>query len=240
MNKFSQKILLLVLLVLSPVIMFSEEYNISLGQMPVYAVSEKEGVLIDLVNAMAEETGDKFNIKVLPFASSVYLVKKQMRDFHLPLIKNDLVDENKLPFYYSKETQFHVNFVIYSKKDTNLDLSNLSKYNIETDRAHVEYFPFKTIPSNSIERSLKKVENREIDAFIFADFATDPFVKKEGYKNIKRELYKRFDSKIILAKNEKGKAADLMITNATAKLKASGKFQKIMDKIDLPYNNWQP
>ncbi|PLY11563.1 MAG: hypothetical protein C0626_03090 [Arcobacter sp.] len=148
MNKFSQKILLLVLLVLSPVIMFSEEYNISLGQMPVYAVSEKEGVLIDLVNAMAEETGDKFNIKVLPFASSVYLVKKQMRDFHLPLIKNDLVDENKLPFYYSKETQFHVNFVIYSKKDTNLDLSNLSKYNIETDRAHVEYFPFKTIPSN--------------------------------------------------------------------------------------------
>jgi len=167
-------------------------------------------------------------------------VQKKARDFHLPLIKNDLISESDLPFYYSTETQFHVNFVLYSKKGNTVDLNNLAQYIIETDRAHIKYFPFKIIASNSISRSLKKVENGEIDAFIFADFATDPLIKEIGLKNIKRELYKVFESKIILAKNEKGKSADLMITKATAKLKASGKFQKIMNKIDLPYDNWQP
>jgi polar amino acid transport system substrate-binding protein len=220
--------------------MFSDEYSVTMARMPVYAVSETEGVLVDLVKAMEEVSGNKFDIKLNPFASSVYLVKKGIRDIHLPLIKNDLIKEDDLLFYYSTETQFHVNFVLYSKKGLDIDLNNLSKYNIETDRAHIEYFPFKITPSNSIEKSLEKVHDGKIDAFIFADFATDPLLKEKGYKDIKRELYKSFESKMILAKNAKGRSADLMITKATEKLKASGKFQKIMDKIDLPYNNWQP
>jgi ABC-type amino acid transport substrate-binding protein len=240
MKKISQKLLLILILILSPVIMFSEEYTISIARMPVYAVSETEGVLVDLVKAMEEVSGNKFDIKLYPFASSVYLVKKGVRDIHIPLIKNDLVKEEDLPFYYSSETQFHVNFVMYSKKGANIDLNNLSKYKIETDRAHIEYFPFKIIPSNSIEKSLEKVHDGKIDAFIFADFATDPFLKEKGYKDIKRELYKSFESKMILAKNAKGRAADLMITDATKKLKASGRYQQIMGKIDLPYDNWQP
>ena len=239
MKKISRKLLLVLILILSPVIMFSEEYSVTMAQMPVYAVSETEGVLVDLVKAMEDVSGDKLSIKLNPFASSVYLVKKGVRDIHMPLIKNDLVKEDELPFYYSTETQFHVNFVLYSKKGVTIDLKNLSKYAIETDRAHIEYFPFKIIPSNSIEKSLEKVNNGEIDGFIFADFATDPFLKQKGYKDIKRELYKSFESKIILAKNAKGRAADLMITKATEKLKASGKFQQIMGKIDLPYDNWQ-
>ena len=240
MKKLSRKILLVLMFIFSPLIMFSEEYSITMAQMPVYAVSPTEGVLVDLIKAIEEVSANKFNIKLNPFASSVYLVKKQMRDIHLPLIKNDLVKEEELPFYYSTETQFHVNFVLYSKKEINLNLNDLSKYNIETDRAHAEYFPFKIISSNSIEKSLEKVHNGKIDGFIFADFATDPHLKKLAYKDIKRELYKTFESKIILAKNSKGKAADLMITKATEKLKSNGKFQKIMTKIDLPFNNWQP
>jgi polar amino acid transport system substrate-binding protein len=240
MRKITRKILWVLIFILSPIIVFAEEYSVTMAQMPVYAVSPTEGVLVELINAMEEVSGNKFDIKLNPFASSVYLVKKQRKDIHLPLIKNDLVKEEELPFYYSSETQFHVNFVLYSKKDLNVDLNDLSKYKIETDRAHTEYFPFKIIPSNSIEKSLEKVHNGEIDGFIFADFASDPLLKNLAYKDIKRELYKTFESKMILAKNEKGKESDLMITKATEILKANGKFQKIMDKIDLPYNNWQP
>lgn len=240
MKKICRKMLFVLIFLLSPIVMFSEEYSVSMAQIPVYAISPTEGVLVDLMKAIEEVSGNNFNIKLNPFASSVYLVKKQKRDIHLPLIKNDLLKEEELPFYYSSETQFHVNFVLYSKKGINIDLNDLSKYNIETDRAHMEYFPFKIIPSNSIERSLEKLHNGQIDGFIFADFATDSLLKKMAYKDIKRELYKTFEAKIILAKNSKGKAADIMITNATAKLKATGKFQKIMDKIDVPYNNWQP
>lgn len=240
MTKISKKLILVFIFLLSPVIMLCSEYSVTIARMPVYAVSETQGVLVDLIKEIEEVTSDKLDIKLNSFASSVYLVKKGTRDIHLPLIKNDLIKDENLPFYYSSETLFHVNFVLYSKIGINLDLNDLSKYTIETDRAHIEYFPFKTIPSNSIEKSLEKVENGKIDGFIFADFATDPFLKQKVYKNIKRELYKTFEAKIILAKNAKGKAADLMITNATQKLKANGKFQQIIGKIDLPYDNWQP
>lgn len=74
----------------------------------------------------------------------------------------------------------------------------------------------------------------------YADFASDPIVKKEGMKNIHRELFKVFDVKIILPKGEKGKATDAFITEAIEKMRADGTFDKIMSPIDQPYSDWQP
>lgn len=216
------------------------EINGTLAKMPVYAESNEKGVLVDLVKAVSEVSKNDIDIKVLPFSASLNLVIFNKRDFHMPLIKNDVINEGDLKYYYSTDTIFHVNFVIYCKKDKDINAQNIANFKVETDRAHVEYFPFATIPSNSIEKSLEKVNSGEIDAFIFADFATDPYLKQMDNKNIKREFYKRFDVKIVFPKNEKGKQMDLMFSDALSKLRSSGKLEQITGPLDAAFDNWQP
>ena len=92
------------------------EINGTLAKMPVYSETKEKGILIDLVKALEEVSQNKINVKVLPFASSLNLVIFNKRDFHMPLIKNDVINQEELKYYYSTDTIFHVNFVIYSKK----------------------------------------------------------------------------------------------------------------------------
>jgi polar amino acid transport system substrate-binding protein len=79
-----------------------------------------------------------------------------------------------------------------------------------------------------------------IDGFIFADAACDPIVKDLKLSKIKRELYHRFDVKIILPKGEHGKNVDNMLTAAIDNLKSTGEYNKIMGILDMPFDNWQP
>jgi len=225
---------------LSPLLLLGSDYKVSLAQMPVYAESTDKGVLVDLVKAIENESGNSFSIKVMPFASSVYMAQKGKTDLHMPLIKNDILDESELPFLFSKETIFHVNFVLYTKKGSSVTLDNLKTKSLETDRAHVGYFPFDIKPTNSIAKSLEKVHLGTIDGFIFADFATDPFLKNSGYKDIKRDLYKVFESKMVLPKTQRGKEVDKMLTKSIQNLRANNKLEKLMHQIDIPYDNWQP
>jgi polar amino acid transport system substrate-binding protein len=127
-----------------------------------------------------------------------------------------------LDYDHSTATIFHVN------------------YNIETDAAHVQYFHKTIIPSSNLESSLKKVNIGRIDGFIFADVACDPIVKSLNLSNIRRELYKRFDVKIILPKGEQGKSVDNLLTAAVGKLKSTGEYNNIMGILDTPFNDWQP
>jgi len=212
----------------------------SLAQMPVYAEATDKGVLVDLVKAMAKTSGKNIEIQVVPFNRSMHDVMDGKADFHMPLIKPENVDESKLGYANSKETIFHVSFVLYTNKNKPIDKSKLKDYRIETDLAHVDYFDFPIKGSTRLDSSLKKVDAGRIDGFIFADFASDPIVKKEGLKNIHRELFKVFDVKIILPKGEKGETTDVFLTETIEKMRADGSFDKIMSPIDQPYNDWQP
>ena len=225
---------------LSAVPVRAAELKASLPKTPVYAESTDKGVLVDLTKAMAKTSGKDIEIQVVPFNRSMHDVMDGKADFHMPLIKPEKVDETKLGYAHSKETIFHVNFVLYTNKDKPIDKSKLKDYKIETDLAHVSYFDFPIKGSTRIDSSLKKVNAGRIDGFIYADFASDPIVKKEGMKNIHRELYKVFDVKIILPKGEKGKATDAFLTETIEKMRADGSFDKIMSPIDQPYNDWQP
>ncbi len=218
----------------------ASDMKASLAKMPVYAVTADKGVLVDLTKAMAKTSGKAIEIQVVPFNKSMHDLMDGKADFHMPLIKPENVDEAKLNYANSKETIFHVNFVLYTNKNKPIDKSKLKDYRIETDLAHVGYFDFPVKGSTRIDSSLKKVNAGRIDGFIFADFASDPIVKKEGMKNIHRELYKVFDVKIILPKGEKGKATDAFLTETIEKMRADGSFDKIMSPIDQPYNDWQP
>jgi polar amino acid transport system substrate-binding protein len=218
----------------------AKDYSASIAKMPVYAESTEKGVLVDLVKAIATASGNNISIQVHPFARSMDNVINRKVDFHLPMILNPNVGEDKLDYDHSTETIFHVNFVLYSNKNKILDKNNLAGAKIDTDRAHTQYFPFPTEASSDLEGSLKKVDIGRIDGFIFADQASDPIIKAAGLKNIHRQLYQTFDVKIILPKGEKGKEVDQMFTEAIKKLRESGEYQKIMGVVDQKYDDWQP
>ncbi|MBT4286549.1 MAG: transporter substrate-binding domain-containing protein [Deltaproteobacteria bacterium] len=217
----------------------SKKYIASFAKMPVYAESVDKGILIDLVKAIARVEGVKIDRKVTAFARSMHNVKTGKADFHLPLIQLPGQNSAKLEYDHSSETIFHVNFVLYTNKKKNITLQNLEQFSIETDRAHTNYFDFKINASSCIECSLKKIAIDRIDGFIFADFASDPFVKKNKL-DLKRQLYHRFDVKIILPQGGNGGEVDQFLTSAIKKLRASGEYEKIMSKLDSPYDNWQP
>ena len=197
-------------------------------------------ILVEFVEAMAKTSGKDIEIQVVPFNKSVHDLVDGKADFHFPLIKADNIPEDQLDYAYSTETPFHVNFVLYTNKNKPIDKSKLKDYKIETDLAHVAYFDFPIKGSTRTDSSLKKVNAGRIDGFIFADTPSDPVIKKEGLKNIHRELYKVFDSKIILPKGEKGKATDVFLTETIQKMRADGSLDKIMSPLDQPYDDWQP
>lgn len=209
------------------------DYKASIAQMPVYAESQDKGVLVDLVKAIAAASGKSIEWQVVPFARSMSDVESGKVDFHMPLIKP--IDMAKANFGLSTETIFHVNFVLYTNKAKALDVNKLAGAAVETDSAHVAYFPFDIKPSTNLESSLKKLDLGRIDGFIFADAASDPIIKANNLGNVKRQLYKRFDVKIILPKGGKSAATDKFLSEAIKKLRDSGQFSKIMDPIDKPY-----
>lgn len=232
-----------VLTVLPPLNLFAGTLRASLAEMPKYAEksgSEIQGVLVDLVRAIAEESEQTIDISVVPFKRSIHNVQSGKADFHMPLIKVPDKNESELGFDYSTATIFHVNFVLYTNKNKAVDLGSPDIYKIETDAAHIDYFPFKITPSTRIEGSLKKLNVGRIDAFIFADNASDPIINRLDLKNVKRQLYKVFDVKIVLPPGGHGSAVDNILTSTIQSLRDKGIYQKIMGPIDQPYDDWQP
>jgi polar amino acid transport system substrate-binding protein len=179
---------------LTPISIAAGSYKASLAQMPIHAESSDEGVFVELVKAIALEWGEEVDIRVYPFIRSMKNVIEDEADFHIPLIKNDLIPEEDLPYLYSTETLLNVNFVLYTTRDIKQDLKKLR---VESDRAHIKYFPFPVMPSSNISSSLKMLSLGRIDAYIFADTATDPVLKKLNLTNIRRSLYKTFEEKVI-------------------------------------------
>ncbi|MBA5686234.1 transporter substrate-binding domain-containing protein [Rugamonas apoptosis] len=212
----------------------------SLARMPIHAPNPSEGVQVQLVKALARASGTDITYNIFPFARSVTNVESGLADFHIPLIRNTVVAENDLKFFYSRETIFHVNFVLYTRRGSGVAVENLARYNIASDRAHVDYFPFHVQPSNSIELSLKMLSMGRIDGYIFADSATDPVLKSLHLTNIQRSIYQRFDVKIIYPRTPRGAQVAVLMSKALDKLKASGELAEIENPVDLPYDNWQP
>ena len=216
-----------------PLCAAAADFKASLAQMPVYAEATDKGVLVDFVKAIAEVSKKSIDVQVVPFARSMKDVEDKKVDFHMPLIKP--LDMAKANFSLSTETIFHVNFVLYTNKNKPLDVNKLAGATIETDAAHTPYFPFEVKPSTSIEASLKKLDLGRIDGFIFADDASDPIIKANALKNIHRQLYKRFDVKVILPKGGENGATDKFLSDAVKKLRDNGQFAKIIGPIDHQY-----
>jgi polar amino acid transport system substrate-binding protein len=222
----------------------ARDLKISLPVIPPLVETKDKGILVDLVKAMAEEyKGGKITWDVFPFPRSLDNVEKGRADLHMPYITPP--NPQRIPFQYSSEVIFKVIFALYTNKNNkDINAGNLTKYKTETDEG-CKYILDAAIPnitgSPSIESSLKKVDLGRLDAWVFAMPESDMALKKLGLKSIKRWEYKKFDVKALLPLGDKGKEVDKIFTDLISKLKAAGKYQKIMAPIlDQKFDNWQP
>jgi len=220
----------------------------SLAFLPNILESPEKGVFVDLIKAIDNEYPGQIEIEVFPFPRSLNNIITGKADFHMPMIRNKLVSEDSLPYRYVSEIMGYVYFVIYSNKTNPITLEDLKKaeklkefpYKIETMRGFEDYFSFSVISSSDVTSSLKKVNLRRADAFIFAQEESDYTVRTLELKEIHREMYDKFDDVMVIPKGIRGEKTDKIISKYIRKLKADGTWQKLHRKVHVPYKRWQP
>lgn len=201
---------------------------------------EIKGAFVDLIRNLDRVSNSHTNMVVVPFKRSINNLTNASADYHIPLIKIPGIDVQQLPYAFSTQTLFQVAFVLYTHKDKPLDISQLSNYDIVTDSAHINFFPFPITGTPCLPCAIRKVNAGRIDGFIFAQNEIDPFIHQYDLNNIHRQLYYNFEVKALIPKGKVGRIVDEYLTNAIMKLKKEGVYNKILAPVLAPYNDWQP
>ena len=204
---------------------------------------------VALLAAIGEETNNKFTTEILPMSRTVYLMEGGQADLQCPqIIFTDPKKIADLKYDYSTPVIYKLGFVLYTNKKKPVTVAELKKgnpknYIFETKVSHTVYFDFKCVGSTNIEASLKKVDNGTIDGFISAMTSSDKLLKQLKLTNVKRELFDFFTNKFLIPKGAKGKEVDKILIDGFKKIKANGKYDKIMGdlvKVAEKYDDWQP
>ncbi len=236
-----------ILLMASPAV--SKDLVASVALLPNISESPDKGVFIDLIKAMNEQYPQgKFNIEVFPFGRSIDNLVTGKADFHIPMLRNPIVPEEKLPFRYASVPMGKVYFVIYSNKDNPITKEMIEKamtqnpfpYKIGMMRGLEDFFGFPGEGETSIEQMMEKVAKKRIDACIHAQEEADYVVNQLKLKDVHREFYTSFDDVVLVQKGEKGDEADKIISDSLKALASSGRLEELHSKIHVPYQDWQP
>lgn len=239
-------ILLLTLALASPAL--SENLKVSMAFLPDILETPDKGVFVDIIKAIDGVYEGSIERSVYPFPRSIDNVISQKADFHLPMIRNKIVPVESLPYAYTTEKMGNVCFVIYSHKDKPITLKQIQEakntkpfpLKIESMGGFLDYFGFPISESVGVENSLKKIDIKRIDAFIFAQEESDFMSKQLKLKNIHREKYDDFDDVFIIPKGQRGKKIDKILSECLVKLRSTGQLEKLHRKVHLPYQEWQP
>jgi polar amino acid transport system substrate-binding protein len=202
----------------------------------------------DLFAEIAKVAGVEFDIQVAPPARADYLVTNGQVDIQAPHIKpKDPVALAAVKYDFGQYDLTTYCWVLFSNKTNQIDPAELKKgnpkkYVIETDTANVNLYGFTAAPSSSVEASLQKVNDGKIDGYIHSQTTTDAFAKKMSLSNCKRSLFEIYNATYTLPRGQGGGTLDKLMADALKKLKASGKYDQIMGKLNAGqvYNDWQP
>jgi polar amino acid transport system substrate-binding protein len=220
----------------------ARDLKASMPRISILAESNDKGVLIDLLKAMAEEYKDgTITWEVWPPARGMENVEKGRADFLMPQLVNPNISPDKLPFQWGSDIIFRAIFCLYTNKNNKeINPGNLKRFKIETLNGMEGFYDFPVAGSPDMESSLKKVDMGRVDGWIMAMPESDQTLKRLGLKNIKRWKLKEYDSGIVLQKGPQGKEVDKILSSLIKKLKANGKYQKIMGPIiHQKFEEWQ-
>ncbi len=222
----------------------NKSFMASLAKMPQSAEEDRKGNLtgayVELIRALDRLHNTKTIMEVVPFKRSVRNLVTGKADYHIPLIEIPGGDPKKLPYAFSTVTLFQVSFVLYTNKNIPVEVGDLGKYAIATDLAHTSFFPFPIEGMSCLSCAIKMVNVGRLDGFIFAQNEIDPFIKQFELKNIRRQLYKNFNVKVLIPKGEAGKEVDRHFTEGINTLRAKGEYDALLKPVLAPYIEWQP
>ncbi len=204
----------------------------------------QKGRFVELVKAMDRVYREgSIEVNVFPFKRSIANAISGRADFHLPLIRTPFKSEDELPYHYVSEPITQVAFVAYSLADKPVisDLSSFDGLSTATLRGHSQHFPFPIKELGGVEIALKMLASgREFDAVILEQEAADGFIRKHQIKNVRRQLYRHFDSSIVIPKGSESEVMDKLLSSILKQLKSDQQGRKLIDGIHRPYDDWQP
>lgn len=239
---------LAVLIIFGTGLASAKSLKVSMAFLPDILETPDKGVFVDLIKAIDEVWEGNIERSVYPFPRSLDNVITGKADFHLPMIRNKVVPVESLPYSYTTEKMGYVVFVIYSHKDNPITYERIQQaknsrpfpLKIESAGGFTDYFDFPISDSSAIDTSLKKIDMRRLDAFIFAQEESDFITKQLKLKSIHREKYDSFDDVFVIPKGYKGKEIDKILSQCLVELRASGRLQKLHMNVHVPYQVWQP
>lgn len=226
----------------------AEELRVSMAYIPHVLESPDQGGFIDIIKAMDEVYDGHFTCDVFPFSRSLYNVQSGQADIHIPMIKNKVKPESFLPYAYSSEKIGDVCFVIYSHVNAPVTIALLQQakkkkpfpLKVESILGFADYFDFPIIETPRIANSLKRINHKRIDAFIFAQEESDFIIRKNRFARIHREFYDAFDDVFVIPKGVRGKYVDHILSDCIRHLRSTGTLKPLYKKVHKPFHFWQP
>jgi hypothetical protein len=215
--------LAVVLCCVLPAFVYAQSYKVVIGDIP----NVSDGLKLRLTQ-LAEATGVKFDITLVPMARLAYMIENKQADIGFPIIYlNDKNKIQKLNYDYSSAVFTILDFNLYSNDAKPIDIQTLKKgnsknYAIEVDVSNISLFEFSAQPSTNIVGSLTKVNGGAIDGYLTAQQTGDPVLEKLKFTNIKSQLYERFESGFLLQKGAKGGPLDKILVEGVKKLIEKG------------------
>jgi polar amino acid transport system substrate-binding protein len=222
----------------------------SMANLPGLAEPPGKGGFVELVKSLDEVyTDGTITIEIYPFSRSVQNVIDGKVDFHVPTLRNPVISEEKLPYRTVTESMGIVVFVCYSNIDNIITRKEIMEardkggkfpYVIDAPGGLEGNFTIPVIPSNDLSVSFQKLQNKRIDAVLWAQEESDLTVRELKLNKIYRSHYADFEDAIIIPKGPEGEKTDKILSKALKKIKASGRQQELYKDIHVPYQDWQP
>ena len=239
----------ILLLIISP-LSWAIDINVSFGLSPDSSefdiLQPKKNKLLkvadSVINAIDEHySAGSINIKYYPFARSVDNVLKGRSDVHFPMLQIRGVSADKLPFAFVSQSLSRAVFVLYTALDKPiLDMENLEKYNLSTQRGHKHLFPFIVSENNNIRQGFEKLLRGRTDGYIVAQGLGDRYIIKHKLSNIRRTFYLYGEAGFIIRKDDDQQLLDDIISNALLELKRSGRLAQLTKTLSSEYVDWKP
>lgn len=221
----------------------ARDLKVSMAYMPSISETKAAGVFANYIKSIDSYYDEgAMTVEIFPFARSMNNLLHGDYDMHIPLIINPLSDTTTLPYRYMSHKGWDIPFIIYSHKDKmitreQIDVAKSQKpfpLTIATDRAHVDFFDFPTLPVSHIEGGLKQVATKRVDAYIFAlppsDYVLKTFPTTFRSK-LCTSLYENFEATIVLKKGKKGSDIDAILNTSLKMMEKNGELAKFYQTI---------
>ncbi len=191
------------------------------------------------ISRISEIANQSFDLEILPFKRSMNMAESGQIDAHIPVIYNPLLSTKDKPYFFSEATLWKTNFVLYTHKDTEVNLDQLDKLSLISGVGLIPYIDLHVTPVSNIEGAIQMVDFGRVDGLIYSSPTIDPLIKKLKLTNIRRTLYKVVDAKALIKKGKKGELLDRILSSSIKTMRESGELDKRIKKLSY-YDDWQP